>query len=52
MYRIFYAERDATLYEQFPERNTGVDQLLELTKISSASDDFSNTFNTRFWKSD
>ena len=48
MYRIFYAERDATIYERFPERNTGVDQLLELTKISSASDDFSNTFNTRF----
>ncbi len=48
MYRIFYAERDVTLYERFPERNTGVDQILELSKISSASGDFGNTFNTRF----
>ena len=47
MYRLFYAERDATIYERFTERNTGVDQILELIKISSASSDFSNTFNTR-----
>lgn len=48
MYRIFYAERDTTLYERFPERNTGVDKALELLKISSASAEFIDTFNTRF----
>ena len=47
MYRLFYAARDATIYERFPERNTGIDQILELIKLSSASSDFSNTFNTR-----
>ena len=47
MYRLFYAERDATIYERFTERNTGVDQILELIKLSSASADFGDTFNTR-----
>lgn len=47
MYRLFYAESDATIYERFTERNTGVDQILELIKISSASSAFSNTLNTR-----
>jgi hypothetical protein len=47
MYRLFYAERDATIYERFTERNTGIDQILELIKLSSASSDFSDTFNTR-----
>ena len=47
MYRLFYAERDATIYERFTELNTGVDQILELIKLSSASADFSDTFNTR-----
>jgi len=37
MYRIFYAERDTTLYERYPEQNTGIDQILELTKIASGS---------------
>lgn len=37
MYRIFYAERDTTLYEKYPEQNTGIDQILELTKIASGS---------------
>ena len=52
MYRIFYAERDTTLYEKFPEQNTGIDQILELTKIASGSKlngVFQNeTYNTRF----
>ena len=37
MYRIFYAEKDTTLYEKYPEQNTGIDQILELTKVTSAS---------------
>ena len=37
MYRIFYAERDTTLYERYPTQNTGIDQILELTKVASGS---------------
>ena len=37
MYQLFFAERDNTLYEKFPEQNTGIDQILELTKIASGS---------------
>tara|TARA_R110000796_G_scaffold250161_1_gene378797 strand:- start:844 stop:1983 length:1140 start_codon:yes stop_codon:yes gene_type:complete len=52
MNRIFYAERDTTLYEKFPEQNTGIDQILELTKIASGSKlngaIQANTYNTRF----
>ena len=51
MYRIFYAERDTTLYERFTELNSGIDQILELTKNASGSrvDDLvrGETFNTR-----
>jgi hypothetical protein len=32
MYRLYFAERDATLYERHPERNTGHDGLLQLIK--------------------
>jgi len=52
MYRIFYAEKDTTLYERFPNRNTGIDQILELTKQTSGSiingKYRSQTFNSRF----
>ncbi len=37
MKRIYFPERDTTLYERYPERNTGVDQILELSKIPSGS---------------
>ena len=40
MIRIYYAERDTTLYEKHPERNTGIDEILELTKIQSGSREF------------
>ena len=52
MIRIFYAERDTTLYEKYPEQNTGIDQILELTKIASGSklrgEIQGNTYNSRF----
>lgn len=39
MFRIFYAESDATLYESIPMHNTGIDEILEVGKrISSAGD--------------
>ena len=52
MYRIFYAERDTTLYERYPKQNTGIDQILELTKVASGSKlngiIQSKTYNSRF----
>ena len=51
MIRLFYAEKDTTLYEKYPEQNTGIDQILELTKIASGSklggDIQGNTYNSR-----
>ena len=56
MIRVYYAERDTTLYEKHSERNTGIDEILELTKIQSGSREFeqsvdlgiqSNTYNSR-----
>ena len=37
MYKLYFAERDTTLYERFPKQNTGIDQILELTKVASGS---------------
>ena len=52
MNRIFYAERDTTLYERHSEQNTGMDEILELTKIASGSRENgviqADTSNTRF----
>jgi len=52
MYRLFFAERDTTLYEKYPTQNTGIDQILELTKITSGSKIQnvvqSQTLNSRF----
>tara|TARA_R110002050_G_scaffold26656_5_gene69939 strand:- start:10919 stop:12076 length:1158 start_codon:yes stop_codon:yes gene_type:complete len=53
MNRIYYAERDTTIYEQYPERNTGIDEILELEKITSGSVNSktglidANTYNSR-----
>jgi hypothetical protein len=51
MIRIYYAEKDTTLYEKYPTQNTGIDQILELTKISSGSkfqgEIQANTYNSR-----
>jgi len=47
MKRIYYAERDTTLFEKFPEQNSGIDEILELTKISSASLANADTYNSR-----
>ena len=51
MQHQIYAERDTTLYEKHNDRNTGIDQILELVKTTSGSrlDDLFqvNTYNTR-----
>jgi hypothetical protein len=51
MYHLYFAERDTTLYERYPNRNTGIDSIIELTKIASGSKlekvVQANTYNTR-----
>ena len=37
MYQLYYTERNSTLYERNIESNTGLDPILELTKIASGS---------------
>lgn len=56
MYKIIYPSYDATIYERYPDRNTGIDQIIELTKFTrgeSAPDvvceayTWQNNYNTR-----
>ena len=51
MYYNVFVSKDATLYEKYPNKNTGIDEILELNKVTSGSllDGFyqSNTYNTR-----
>ena len=35
MYYHIFTDRDATIYEKYPERNTGIDQILQLSKVAS-----------------
>jgi hypothetical protein len=47
-----YPSLDSTIYEQYPERNTGIDPILELTKQTAGEQDengdvFANTYNSR-----
>lgn len=37
MYKLLFPTKDTTIYQRHPDRNTGVDQILELTKITSGS---------------
>ena len=47
----YFAQRDATIYERYPQMNTGIDSILEITKVTSGSYYYgeyqSNTYNTR-----
>lgn len=43
MYRQILPLKDSTIYDRFPDRNTGVDQILELTKLTSGQTFDSNT---------
>ena len=51
MNRIFYAEKDTTLYEKHENRNTGIDEILQLVKITCGSRHegqiLSTTYNSR-----
>ena len=37
MYYHIFTDRDATIYEKYPERNTGIDEILQLSKVASGS---------------
>lgn len=55
MFKTIYPTADAVLYSQFPTKNTGLDQILDLTKLaygepSIVGDDsvfYSTTYNSR-----
>ena len=55
MYKIIYPLSDATIYSQFPERNTGMDQILELGKSTEGAPSlegdatvyYDSTYNSR-----
>ena len=52
MYQFYYVDKDATIYERFTDRNTGIDSILELTKIACGSrgsdgNIYANTYNSR-----
>lgn len=52
MYRSVFPQYDSTIYEKYPKRNTGIDQILEITKfaIGSKADDgvaWAHTYNSR-----
>jgi len=34
MYKIIYPDVDSTIYEKYPDRNTSIDQIIELTKYT------------------
>lgn len=53
MYYNFYPLYDSTIYEKEPTRNTGIDQILELTKFTAnqfhrpSGEIWENTYNSR-----
>jgi hypothetical protein len=49
MYKTLYPVRDATLYERHEERNTGADQILELTKITEGNASEASELNDEYW---
>ena len=55
MYKVIYPTKDSTLYSQFPEKNMGVDQILEIAKYTRGTPSLENdatvyydvTYNSR-----
>lgn len=48
MIKYFYTSKDACIYERLPEKNTGTDAIVELTKITSGTP-VSNNLEDEFW---
>lgn len=58
MYKILYPRKDSSVYERYPDRNTGIDQILEIKKyaVGEPYDDQSDpiaswgtTYNSRIF---
>lgn len=47
MIHTIYSSKDATLYQEFPTMNTGIDEILELTKVIASAGDTGSIENTR-----
>lgn len=52
MYKIIYPTQDSTIYERFPAKNTGADQIIELQSIkvgqpTNTNDYYPTTYNSR-----
>lgn len=48
MYRTIYPSKDSTIYSQYPEKNAGVDEILEIGKSTSGAPSLEND-NTVFY---
>lgn len=49
MYKVIYPTKDSTLYSQFPEKNVGVDQILEIVKYAQNTPSLENGGNDVFY---
>lgn len=49
MYQILFPVKDSTVYSQFPEKNTGTDQIIELVKNTSGEPSLDNDLNDVFY---
>ena len=56
MYKILYPYKDASIYEKYPDRNAGIDQIIEITKLAAGEEapdviselsTWDNTYNSR-----
>lgn len=50
MYKILYPENDATIYEGYPNRNTGIDQILEISKFTQGEFRRDTDFKKSSWE--
>lgn len=50
MYKILYPENDATIYERYPNRNTGIDQILEISKFTQGEFRRDTDFKKSSWE--
>lgn len=49
MFQVLYPEKDTTIYSQFPDKNTGTDQILELVKNTIGSPSLDNDLNDVYY---
>lgn len=49
MYKILYPKKDTTIYEKHPERNSGIDQIIEITKFAPGENYLDVTDEYAYW---